>query len=180
MHPQPVLHTQRLLLRPFKLGDAADVQRLAGDRRVADTALRIPHPYSDGMAEQWIASHRYAFEMRISVTYAIVVQAQAAVVGTVSLEMNGNFDHAVLGYWIGHPYWGQGYCTEAARALITYAFGELGMNRIHATHFSRNPASGRVMEKLGMVKEGVLRQHVKKWDVYEDVVEYGVLRQEWQ
>ena len=88
-------------------------------------------------------------------------------------------DQAELGYWIGKPFWGRGYCTEAAQALLRYAFTELGLVRVHSCHFARNPASGRVMQKIGMVKEGCRRQHVKKWDKLEDLELYGVLKQEW-
>ena len=93
--------------------------------------------------------------------------------------MNRRFDRAELGYWIDRPYWNQGYCTEAGRAVLWYGFTELNLNRIHAYHLSRNPASGRVMQKLGMTREGLLRQHAKKWGKYEDIVEYGLVRQDW-
>ena len=86
---------------------------------------------------------------------------------------------AELGYWIGKPYWGQGYCTEAARATLDFGFEQLGLNRIFAHHFARNPASGRVMQKIGMTREGRLRQHVKKWDAFEDLELYGILKDHW-
>ena len=85
-----------------------------------------------------------------------------------------------MGYWVGKQYWNQGFCTEAASALLAYGFEELDLNRICATHLVRNPASGRVMEKLGMRKEGVLRDHFSKWDKYEDVVYFGILKREWE
>ena len=172
----PTLTTKRLLLRPFELRDAQSVQQLAGDHSVADTTLNVPYPYADGIAEQWIESHAAAFLNQTSVTLAIILLATSELVGAISLAIQRNADMAVLGYWIGHPYWGYGYCTEAAHAIVDYGFNQLGLNRIHATHFSRNPASGRVMEKLGMVREGLLRQHVKKWGQYEDIVEYGLLK----
>lgn len=139
----------------------------------------VPHPYEDGAAECWISNHALEFATGNSVTFAIVLQASGELVGCIGLRIKRDYDHAELGYWIGYPYWGQGYCTEAGQAVIEYAFTELGVNRIHATHFSRNPASGRVMEKLGMHREGMLRQHVKKWGQYEDIVNYGLLKDEW-
>jgi [ribosomal protein S5]-alanine N-acetyltransferase len=84
-----------------------------------------------------------------------------------------------MGYWIGVPYWGRGYCTEAAGALLAHAFGPLGLHRVHATHLTRNPASGRVMQKLGMRHEGRMREHFLKWGVFEDVERYGILDREW-
>ena len=84
-----------------------------------------------------------------------------------------------LGYWIGYPYWNQGYCTEAAQVVLVYGFSILGLNRIHGRCLKRNPASGRVMEKIGMVQEGCLRAHDKKWEQFEDLVLYGILKSEW-
>ena len=174
----PTLETARLVLRPFFTADAAEVMRLAGDRAVADTTLHIPHPYQPGMAEEWIAAHQPAFDKEQGVTLAITRKPDGALVGAISLGM-ARGHQAELGYWIGKPFWGRGYCTEAAQALLRYAFTELGLVRVHSCHFARNPASGRVMQKIGMVKEGCRRQHVKKWDKLEDLELYGVLKQEW-
>ena len=179
MKQRATLHTQRLILRPFEIADARDVQRLAGDQAIAATTLNIPHPYEDGMAEQWIATHQPQFEAGELANFAIVLRATRELVGAIGLVINRRFDRAELGYWIGRPYWNQGFCTEAGRAVLRYGFTELHLNRIHAYHLSRNPASGRVMEKLGMTREGLLRQHAKKWGNYEDLVEYGLLRQDW-
>ena len=98
-------------------------------------------------------------------------------IGAVGLRIEREDQRAELGYWIGRPYWNQGYCTEAARAVLDFGFEQLGLNRIYASHFTRNPASGRVMQKLGMTHEGRLRQHVRKWDAFEDVEVYAVLRE---
>ena len=90
--------------------------------------------------------------------------------------------HAVgeLGYWIAVSAWGRGYATEAAGALCDFAFGALDLHRIQARHLMRNPASGRVMQKLGMQREGILRGAVRKWDRFEDLALYAVLAPEWQ
>jgi RimJ/RimL family protein N-acetyltransferase len=177
---RPTLHTGRLLLRPFDQSDAAEVQRLAGDWVIADTTLNIPHPYQDGMAEEWIATHQPKFEAGELVNFAIILRDTGDLIGAMGLVINARFQRAGLGYWIGKPHWGQGYCTEAGRAVVDYAFDELNLNRVHSCHLTRNPASGRVMQKLGMVHEGRARQHVKRWDVYEDLELYGILRCEWQ
>jgi RimJ/RimL family protein N-acetyltransferase len=166
-------------MRPFEPSDAADVQRLAGDRAIADTTLSIPHPYEDGMAEQWISSQQMLLHVGELANFAVTLRSTAELIGAIGLVINRRFDRAELGYWIGCPYWNRGYCTEAGHAVLQYGFSKLGLNRIHSSHFRRNPASGRVMEKLGMMREGLRRQHVKKWDTYEDIVEYGLVRQDW-
>ncbi len=180
MPEQPALESPRLILRPFRLDDALTVQRLAGERDIAATTLAIPHPYEDGAAERWIAPQREAFEKDESVTYAVTLRDTGDLVGAIGLAIAREFDRAEMGYWIGKPYWGRGYCTEAARSVLGYAFGPLGLNRVHACHFARNPASGRVMQKVGMLYEGCQRQHVKRWGQYEDLERYGMLRADFE
>ena len=168
------------MLRPFALSDAADVQRLAGDRSVADTTLTIPHPYLNGMAEEWIARHAPGFEAGTLAVFAITLRPSGELVGAVGLVIERSADRAELGYWIGAGSWNLGYSTEAGHALVDYGFENLALNKICAHHFKRNPASGRVLQKLGMRLEGERAQHVKKWDRYEDIVLYGLLRATWE
>ena len=175
MKERPSLETARLLLRPFALTDAAAVRHLAGDPEIAATTLNVPHPYEDGMAEKWIATHQERFEKGELVNFAITLRADEILVGAIGLHLTPPHGRAELGYWIGKPFWGQGYCTEAAEAVVRYGFEVTGLNRIEAHHFTRNPASGRVLQKLGMRHEGRLRQHVKKWDAFEDVELYAIL-----
>jgi RimJ/RimL family protein N-acetyltransferase len=179
MAQQPTLETKRLILRPFKISDGWDVQRLAGDRDIASTTLNMPHPYEDGIAEKWIGGHREKFEKGLEATFAVVLREGNQLIGSISL-MNLNQPHAKaeMGYWIGKPYWNHGFCTEAAKALLVYGFNSLKLNRIYALHFTRNPASGRVMQKIGMHHEGTLRQDIKKKDQFEDLEVYGILRSE--
>ena len=157
MGEQPVLETERMILRSFGITDAKDVQTLAGHREVASTTYNIPHPYEDGMAETWISTHEDTFMQGKGVAYAMTLKEDDRLIGTISL-MGLIIGHkAELGYWVGVPYWGNGYCTEAGKAILEYGFNELDLNRVHASYFSRNPASGRVMEKLDMSYEGTQR-----------------------
>ena len=173
---QPFLESTRLVLRPFQSGDAQAVQRLAGDRRVADAATTIPHPYPDGAAEAWIATHTPSFIAGTEVTYAVTLLDGGSLVGTVSLlDISKKHARAELGYWTGVEYWGSGYCTEAVCRLIPFAYEHLGVTKIVARCLARNPASARVMEKAGLKKEGRLAQHVLKNETYEDVLIYGLV-----
>jgi RimJ/RimL family protein N-acetyltransferase len=172
----PRLATERLLLRPFVVADAATVERLAGAWEVAHTTLNIPHPYPEGGAAAWIESHPESWETAGGLTLAIcVADAPQDVVGAISLAVEAEHARAELGYWIGTPMWGRGYATEAGHAVVTFGFTTLGLNRIQARHFVRNPSSGRVMQKLGMRFEGVLRQAYRRWDRFEDVAMYAIL-----
>lgn len=180
MTPIPTLDAGELVLRPMTIDDAPEVQRLAGDRAIAEMTLRIPHPYEDGMAEQWIATHGESFDKGEGLVLGVTCKDGGALVGTVGLTDIAPRHQAELGYWIGVPWWNRGYCTRAALALLNYAFHELGLVRVHASHLARNPASGRVMRKIGMHHEGRRRQHVLKWDRLEDLELYGILKTEFQ
>lgn len=149
---------------------------LAGDRDVAKTTLAIGHPYELSSAENWIATHQEGFEKGEQAVFAITLKNNHELIGAMGLGLNLDQEIAELGYWIGKSYWGKGYCTEAARAVLHFAFTKLRLNRVHAHHFSHNLASGRVMQKVGMHHEGCLRKHVKKWGEFFDVEAYGILR----
>ncbi len=176
----PVLHTERLLLRPLTLADAREVQRLVGAAEIAATTLNIPHPYPDGAAERWILTHQPEFQAGTGITYAMTRREDGRLIGAIGLRIVPQHQHAEMGYWAGVPFWGQGYTTEAARALLDYGFRALNLHRIFARHFKRNPASGRVMQKIGMRFEGELREDVLHFDGFEDTCFYGILRQEWE
>ena len=138
-----------VVLRAFVPGDAARVAELCGDPAVALPTAAVPHPYPAGAAAAWIASHLDARETGAAWTYAITRTDDGALIGAIDLraepEPGGN-----LGYWIGHPYWGRGYATTAACALLAMAFLSLEVDALGATHLARNPASGRVLEKCGL------------------------------
>jgi ribosomal-protein-alanine N-acetyltransferase len=179
MIEQRILETARLRLRPFEPADAERLQQLAGTRAVAEGTLLIPHPYPPAEAVEWIAARPQALESG-NLVYAITIRNSAELVGAMGLVLRPQHDKGELGYWIGEPYWGQGFATEAAGAIIDYGFETLALNRLFAVHFTRNPASGRVLQKNGMRHEGSLRQDLKKWDEYVDVEVYGILRSEWE
>lgn len=178
--PRPVLETARLRLRPYRVADAPELQRLAGDRRVAATTATIPHPYPDGAAEAFIGLHEAQWQQGTHLTLAIAHRDSDALVGGVGLVFERDHARAELGYWIAVPAWGQGFATEASAALCGYGFGVLGLHRIEARHLAGNTASGAVMAKLGMQPEGRLRGHVVKWSERHDLVICAVLATEWK
>lgn len=177
---QPTLTTERLILRPLTLADAPDIQRLAGVREVAQMTLRIPHPYKTGMAQEWIQSQAAACKEGAGINFAITLRETGTLCGVIGMAIDWANVNAEMGYWLGMPYWGRGYCTEAAKAVLRYGFEVLELHRIHAAHFRHNPASGRVMQKIGMSYEGCRRQHVLKWGKFEDLEQYGILHSDGQ
>ena len=178
MTEQPVLRTSRLVLRPFVLDDALAVRMLAGAREVADTTMHIPHPYPLGAAELWIATHKESWEAGTGATYALTGSTDT-VMGAIALTIAPPHARGEIGYWLGVPFWNRGYCTEAGVAMLDLGFGQLGLHRVQARHLTRNPASGRVLQKLGMQLEGVNRQWLRKHDRFEDVAMYAILANEW-
>lgn len=179
--PAETIETERLVLRPFRHEDAKRVQELAGDVAVAEMTDAIPHPYEDGMAEEWIAGLPAAREADTGLALAVCLKSDGSVVGAVSLgSICAEHRRAVLGYWIGRPYWNKGYCTEATRALVEYGFRSLGLNRVQAYTFEPNPASGRVLEKIGMRHEGVPRQPLRVRSRFQDLAAYAVLASEFE
>ena len=177
---QPRLTTARLILRPFRTADAPRVRQLAGAFELADGTLNIPPPDPEGVAAEWIATHPDRFASGEGVSYAIVLQETGELIGAIGLTISKAHSRAEMGYWLGVPYWNQGYMTEAVKAVLDYGFAECGLHKIMARHFPRNPASGRVLQKVGMRFEGVQREHVRKEQQFEDLANYGMLRSEWE
>jgi [ribosomal protein S5]-alanine N-acetyltransferase len=162
------------------LQDAPVLSRLAGRREIADTTISIPHPYSEERARQWIAETADLFAKVKSVAFATQLKRDGNLVGATGLrDIDAEHSQAELGFWVAVECWGQGYATEAARAVVGFGFEQLGLNRIYAHHMVRNPASGRVLARIGLKPEGLLRQRVQKWGVFEDVVPLALLREEW-
>jgi ribosomal-protein-alanine N-acetyltransferase len=176
MNALPTLETARLRLRPYDEADIAELVPLIGAREVAATTGRIPYPYTEQDARDFLALIRDDDEFR----FAVILREGGRMCGGVGLRPAAQHQHAELGYWIGVPYWGNGYATEAARELLRYGFENLRFHRIYASHFKNNVASARVLKKLGMRYEGCQRGHVRKWDQFIDLELYGLLRQEWE
>ncbi len=176
----PVLETERLILRSFALDDAPIVEELAGDPEVAGPTLNIPHPYPAGLAAEWIASHPGNAARSEVYTFAIERKADGTLLGAIGATLAPLHRRAELGYWLGRPYWGQGYTSEAARRVTAFCFDVLGLHRVQATCFIGNLASARVMEKAGMRREGILRGYTRKGDTFRDTAMYALLRADYE
>jgi RimJ/RimL family protein N-acetyltransferase len=176
----PQLDTERLVLRGLDLADATSVAERAGDRRVARFLIAVPSPYPASLAARWIMARIAWWPQSRGLTLAITERANPAVLlGTVSLKRVVRDQRAELGYWLGVDAWGKGYATEATNAMIDFGFGELGLSRIYAQVLEGNEASCRVLEKVGMLSEGIRRRHVRKGKKLCDVSLWGLLRDEW-
>lgn len=176
---QPSLRSDRLLLRPFVATDVEALSRHAGAREVADSTVPVPHPYSLGAARAWVAGLSHFYQTRSAVHFAVILPGRDELIGSAALiDIDRENRRAELSFWIGVPWWGKGYATEAAREVLSFGFSQCALNRIYAHHLARTPAPGEVLRKLGMRREGVLRQALRRWDAFEDVVVDSLLRLE--
>jgi len=176
MKHDPTLETARLKMRPYVESDIPELLPLIGTREVAATTLRIPYPYTENDARGFLAM----VQDDDKIWLAITLKNDGRQIGGIGLRIDREHHHAELGYWLGASYWRNGYATEAAREMVRYGFQDLGLHRIFASHFGHNPASGRVLQKLGMRPEGCQREHLRKWDQFVDSELYGILRHEWE
>ena len=175
----PRLTTPRLFLRAFAEADIPHLITLAGNYEVARNTLNIPHPYTEAAAWHWLHLTQQDYAQHTAYAFALEVRATGEFVGGIGLTLEPRFDRAEAGYWLGQPHWGQGLATEALAAVLHFGFIELGLNKIYATHHADNPASGKVMQKNGLVKEGELVQHIKRDGQYHDLWQYRLTRQEY-
>lgn len=173
-----VVETKRLLLRPFGLGDVDDVFAYARDPEWSRYLRALPRPYEREHAEQFIA--RQLLSDRVThPSWAITLEG--TVIGGVNLRFNFEHRSAEMGYSVARSHWKKGICTEAARAVIDAAFStHEELNRVHARADADNLGSQRVMEKIGMVKEGVLRlNRVERGEAFDEAW-FAILRREWE
>lgn len=172
-----IIKTDRLILRPFSLVDVEDVLSYASDPEWA-RFLPVPQPYTRADAEKFVAG-QVLQDRKTRVSWA--VEYAGSVIGGINIGFN--FDHRVgeMGYSIARRFWGKGLTTEAAGAAIDESFlAYPDLNRIRAGADERNVGSLRVMEKLGMVREGVLRQDIYLRGEFKNMVWCGLLRDEWE
>jgi RimJ/RimL family protein N-acetyltransferase len=168
------LKLERCTLRPWRRGDEASLVRHANNRSVwLNMRDRFPHPYTAKDADEWIA--RAGVQTPV-LAFAIVVDGAA--VGGAGLEPGTDVDRrsAEVGYWLGEPFWGRGIATEALRAVTDYAFRTLDICRLHAGVFEWNPASARVLEKVGYALEGRSRLAITKAGRAGDRLLYALVR----
>ena len=158
----PRIETDRLILRPPEMSDAAPMSRYAGDYDIACMTSLIPHPYPKPAAEMWVLTRRAAWDKTENRNLVIQTRPGAGpgeMCGMAGIFRRGDAAPWEIGYWIAKPFWGRGFATEAGLALIAYARNELQTDKVTAGHYEDNPASGRVLEKLGFRYTGGAKEH---------------------
>jgi len=172
------LETERLLIKPLMHEDAPMIQKYAGDLRVAQMTILIPHPYPEGLAESWIEELQK--KSSPGGPFALTLKPGGELIGVMELSLCDDDLRAEVGFWIAPLFWGHGLCTEALKKVVDYGFRELKLLRIFAGHFSENPASGKVQRKAGMKMEGVQRMGAFRFGEPKDLVIHAITRPDWE
>lgn len=173
------LTTERLILRPPREADISALTKYANNKKIADFTLNIPHPYLEKDAFHFISKVLYDNEAGKRSTFAITLKNNPELIGCIGLKIEQRFNHAEMGYWLGEPFWNNGYITEAIKAVLTHGFNHLHLHKIFAHHLKENAGSGKVMIKNGMKQEGVLQEHTYKNGKYQTLIVYGILAAEY-
>lgn len=173
------LTTERLILRTPTLADAEAVRAFADDAECSWGGYGIPHPYTLEKAQQWIRETGAALDEEKKYALLLVRKDNGAIVGDVMLNRDPTHNVGDIGYLVGKEHRGEGLAYEATVELLRFAFEDIELHRVYATCWASNERSAHILEKLGFIREGVLREQALKWGKYEDDVYYGMLRREW-
>lgn len=176
----PKLETQRLILDKLKLEDAALITSYMSEKEMSEHTLTIPNPYLEKHAIGWIENSYMKFEKGTAFVFGIRIKETNTLVGAIDFNIDQHNQRAVFGYWIAKDFWNKGYMTEALKAVISFGFNDLKLNKIFANHLVENIASGLVMQKAGMKLEGEFKEHHKVDGVFRDMRQYGIIRSEFE
>lgn len=178
--PSDTIHSVRLSLRSVQIEDAVRFTELVQSPEIPSNGLGMSYPYTLEEAQKMIQRAQDATDAG-HMRWAIVHNESREIIGLMTFINNSTHHHCEIGYWIGNAYWNQGFATEAAKAVLAYAFEVRGMHRVIAQTFLHNPSSVRVLEKIGMRYEGEMRDHI--WHdftgEYKTLLVYGILDYEY-
>jgi len=177
----PTACTRRFRFRPFSCADIAPFTALAGEHRIADTTIGVPHPYTAEYAQMWISSHSEAWKARRALHWAALPVGEERIVGYAGLQ---NIDlqrgQAELRFWVGCGVRRHENGAEWSEAVVDFALTELNLYRIYALQLERHPLAARVLSTIGMQREGLVRKRIYKGGLVEDIVCWAMLRGDWQ
>lgn len=165
----PVLKTESFILRLMAPNDAPAIVKHANSRRVSRFMGRLPYPYTLRDAKDWIKRVGLEERSKKRESFRFVIEKDGEAVGSIGLSKIQPGHKAILGYWLGEKYWGQGIVTEAVKVISVFAFKRLKLKKLSAEVFLPNIASRRVLEKNGFKIEGILRKEIAKNGRLHDV-----------
>lgn len=175
----PNLKSKRLRLGELRASDIPKIVAYAGHPTIAEMTLNIPSPYTEKDAIFWLNMAHQGFKQGHQHVFGIFLKEGDQFIGGIGLHVNHSHDNAEVGYWVAEPFWNKGFASEAMALLLEYGFNKLKLHKIYARHLIGNPASGKVMIKNGMIKEGELTDHYKKGNEYRSVKQYRLTKTEY-
>ncbi|PHN24035.1 GNAT family N-acetyltransferase [Pseudomonas sp. ICMP 460] len=176
----PQLLTPRLLLRALEMHQAEVLCVLGNGPNIADNTANIPSPYTLEVAQSFISASAEKYLAGDLLSLGMHVRETGELIGIVSLRLNARHHYGHLGGWVAAHVRNQGYAAEAASAVMDLGFAELGLQRVGSQCFGRNKESARVMQKIGLKYEGCLREAFLKNGVYEDLLSFATVRDDWE
>lgn len=186
MNTFPKLDTEHLILDQVKPSDIPNIVSYAGNIKIVENTRTMPHPYHEEDAISWMNMANQGFKNKNNYIFAIRIKETAAFIGGIGLTIDIENNRAELGYWLAEPFWNKGYTTEAVKAILYFGFHNLNLNKIIAAYLTTNEASGKVMLKNGMIKEGEFKDHDIKKDhtieegKYVSLIQYRLLKSEYE
>lgn len=179
MQTFPTLKTERLILNRPTESDLDDIVfYMNSTSQISENTLTIPFPYKEEDAKFWLKIIEEGFEKKDAFIFGIRKKENLKLIGGMGIHLDINNQKAEVGYWLGKDFWNNGYATEALKEVLKFGFEKLNLNKIYASHFPHNPASGKILEKCGMTKEAVLKQEVLKGEIFLDIVRYSCMKQD--
>ncbi|VVM04680.1 GNAT family N-acetyltransferase [Methylacidimicrobium tartarophylax] len=169
----------RILLRPLEEGDKESVRAFAGDPEISRVTRSLTYPEDSEKASAWVDEHIAMTRNGQTVSAAILEKKHRRFVGAGILFLEPNHRRAEIGLWLGRPFWAQGYGPEACRGLIDYAFAVLQLKKVCAYCLASNLRSRHLIQKLGFRWEGTQRKQLLVRGVFEDLLLFGLLAEEW-
>ena len=175
MNKFPTLSTERLVLSQPIVSDLEDVVfQMNSTSEISENTLTLPFPYHKQHADYWFQMAEFSFQKKEAFIFGIREKENLKLIGAIGLHLDIENHKAEVGYWLGKSFWNKGYVSEALQAVLKFGFEELKLNKIYASYFHHNPASGKVLEKNGFVFEAELKQEILKNGKYLDLFRYAL------
>ena len=180
MNKFPILSTTRLILSQPTVADTEDViLQMNSTSEISENTLTLPFPYHKQHADYWFQMAEFSFKKKEAFIFGIREKENLKLIGAVGLHLDVTNNKAEVGYWLGKSFWNKGYVSEALQKIVEFGFEELHLNKIYASHFPHNPASGKVLQKNGFEFEGILKQEVLKNGQFLDLHRYAIFQEKY-
>ena len=173
----PHIELDKLILNQPTEDDCLEISQILNHEVYSSNTINIPFPYTEKDAKFWVGLSETGFKNNNHLIFAIREKVNEKIIGAIDLGIDIRFNKAELGFWLEKKYWNKGITTEAAKAMIKFGFCNLKLKRIYASHFDFNGSSGKVLEKAGMTKEGLLKCHTYKNGEYQNHILYSIINE---